>query len=65
MKQTERRTDFERTAERRYAAILGTGKTIPWKAMRRYLEAQIAGKPVRSPVALKRSRARQRNPLLV
>ncbi len=30
----ERRTDFERVAEQRYAALVDSGKTIPWNEMR-------------------------------
>jgi len=54
--QEERRADLCDTAERRYAAIVATGKTIPWPAMRRYLEARIAGKKARRPSARKLAR---------
>jgi len=40
----ERRTEFHDAAEQRYAAILATGKTVPWNEMRRYLERRLAGK---------------------
>ena len=54
--QEERRADFYDTAERRYAAIAATGRTIPWPAMRRYLEARMAGKRPRRPAARKLAR---------
>ena len=43
--QEELYSEFNEQAERRYAAILATGKTIPWNEMRSYLEQQILGKP--------------------
>lgn len=43
--QQELYSEFNELAERRYAAILATGKTIPWNEMRSYLEQQILGKP--------------------
>jgi len=54
--QEERRAEFHDTAERRYAQIVATGKTIPWPEMRRYLEAQLAGKKARRPAARKLAR---------
>lgn len=36
--QQEKRTEFTRLAEARYAKFLETGYTIPWTEMRRYLE---------------------------
>ena len=42
--QEERRGEFEDTAERRYAEIVASGKTVPWNEMRRYLERRLAGK---------------------
>jgi predicted DNA-binding protein len=44
--QAERRADFHDVAEKRYADLLASGKTIPWKKMRGYLEDRIAGKTV-------------------
>lgn len=52
----ERRTDFNRVAEERYARIVATGKTIPWKEMRGYLEDRLAGKTTKRPVARKLAR---------
>lgn len=49
----ERRTDFDAVAEQRYAHILASGKTIPWSEMRSYLEARIAGKGAKRPLARK------------
>ena len=54
--QTERRADFDAVAEARYAGIVATGKTIPWSEMRGYLEARMAGKPSKRPVARKLAR---------
>jgi predicted transcriptional regulator len=52
----ERRTDFDAVAEKRYAAIVESGKTVSWNDMRGYLEKRIAGKPARRPVARKLAR---------
>jgi predicted transcriptional regulator len=51
--QEERRADFIDEAQRRYAAIVETGKTISWADMRAYLEDRAAGKQVRWPAAKK------------
>ena len=53
---TERRTDFHRTAEERYARIIASGKTIPWSEMRDYLRSRIAGGRARRPRARKLAR---------
>jgi len=47
--QDERRGEFQETAERRYAAIVASGKTVPWNEMRRYLERRLAGKATPRP----------------
>ena len=52
----ERRGDFDDVAERRFAKILASGKIVPWKEMRTYLEDRLAGKAPRRPVAKKRAR---------
>ena len=52
----ERRSDFHATAERRYADIVATGKTIAWSEMRTYLEGRVAGKKPRRPAAKKLAR---------
>ena len=43
-------------AEGRYADIVATGETIPWQEMRDYLEARMAGKATKRPVARKLAR---------
>ncbi len=40
----EHRAEFEETAERRYADIVASGKTVPWNEVRRYLERRLTGK---------------------
>jgi len=54
--QAERRADFHDVAEKRYADLLASGKTIPWGRMRSYLEDRIAGKTRARPVAKKLAR---------
>jgi predicted transcriptional regulator len=54
--QEERRREFHDTAERRYAEIVASGKTIRWTEMRRYLEDRLAGKKARRPTAKKLAR---------
>lgn len=54
--QAECRADFDAEAEDRYAGIVATGKTIPWPEMRAYLEARVAGKDTKRPVARKLAR---------
>lgn len=51
--QEERRAEFDAVAEERYARLAASGKTIPWQEMRGYLEARIAGKAAKPPVARK------------
>ena len=48
--------DFLDTAEQRYANIVASGKTIPWKKMRAYLEDRVAGKTAVRPQARKLAR---------
>ena len=48
--------DFLDTAEKRYANIVASGKTIPWTKMRGYLEDRLAGKQAARPVARKLAR---------
>ena len=52
----ERQNDFYDTAERRYAEIVSSGKTIPWDKMRAYLEDRVADKKTRKPKARKLAR---------
>jgi len=54
--QEARRGEFNETAERRYAEIVASGKTIPWSEMRRYLENRLAGRRARRPAARKLAR---------
>ncbi|MBM3391917.1 MAG: CopG family transcriptional regulator [Betaproteobacteria bacterium] len=54
--QEERRADFDRVAEDRYARIVASGKTIPWEEMRSYLEDRLAGRKTRRPSARKLAR---------
>jgi predicted transcriptional regulator len=48
---TELRAEFDAEAERRYASIVESGRTIPWQEMRDYLEARAAGKAGKHPRA--------------
>lgn len=48
--------DFLDTAEKRYANIMASGKTIPWNKMRVYLENKVAGKTAARPLARKLAR---------
>ncbi len=52
----EQRVEFDAEAEERYSRIVASGKTIPWQKMRSYLEARIAGKTTKPPVARKLAR---------
>lgn len=52
----ERRADLADVAERRYAGIVASGKTIPWAEMRRYLEDRAAGRKAKRPAARKLAR---------
>lgn len=54
--QMEQRTDFDAVAEVRYAQIVASGKTIPWREMRGYLEERLAGGKARRPTARKLAR---------
>jgi predicted transcriptional regulator len=47
--QEERREEFRDTAERRYADIVSSGKTVPWKDMRRYLERRLTSSKITRP----------------
>ncbi|MEQ1517243.1 MAG: ribbon-helix-helix protein, CopG family [Usitatibacteraceae bacterium] len=52
----DRRDDFHADAETRYAAIVASGKAIPWADMRRHLQDRVAGKKTARPVAKKLAR---------
>ncbi|MGI9026853.1 MAG: CopG family ribbon-helix-helix protein [Burkholderiaceae bacterium] len=45
--------DFHRTADKRWAKILATGKTVSWDEMRKYLAARARGTRPRKPQARK------------
>jgi len=47
--QEERRGEFQDTAERRYAEIFASGKTVPWSEMRRYLERRLTRNKIARP----------------
>ena len=47
--QEERRGEFRDEAERRYAGIVSSGKTVPWTEMRRYLERRLTRNKVTRP----------------
>ena len=54
--QEERCGDFNDVAEKRYAGIIASGKTISWTKMRSYLESRLAGKAGKRPVARRLAR---------
>ena len=41
----EHRHDFHALADKRYAAIVRSGKTLPWTTARKHLERLLATKP--------------------
>ncbi len=49
--QEERRGEFQAQAEQRYAAIVASGKIVPWNEMRRYLECRLTDGKVVGPKA--------------
>ena len=54
--EAERRSDFHNVAEKRYAEIVASGRTIPWGELRAYLENRLAGRKSRRPAARKLAR---------
>lgn len=52
----ERRSEFERVAEERFAGIAQTGQTVAWEEMRAYLVARSEGKQPPRPRARKAAR---------
>ena len=54
--QKERRGEFQDTAERRYAEIIASGRTVPWNEMRRYLERRVTGDKIARPKPRTRAR---------
>ncbi len=49
----ERRDEFHGEADKRFAAMLASGKSIPWAEMRVYVEKRMAGKKAKRPVSRK------------
>ena len=47
--QEERRGEFQDMAERRYAEIVASGKTVPWSEMRSYLQRRLTTKKIARP----------------
>jgi len=47
--QEELQAEFQDTAEERYAALVTSGKTVPWTEMKRYLERRLGGKKTARP----------------
>lgn len=45
----EQRSDFHAEADRRYAKVLATGKSIPWSEMKNYLQGRLKGEKVSKP----------------
>ena len=45
----ERQGEFRDTAEQRYAEIVASGRTVPWKEMRRYLERRLTSNRIARP----------------
>jgi predicted transcriptional regulator len=52
----ERRQEFERIADQRFADLVSSGETIPWSEMRSYLQARLKGERPQKPVAKKHHR---------
>ena len=52
----ERRLEFERIADKRFADMVATGETIAWSEMRSYLQARVKGEQPRRPVGKKHHR---------
>lgn len=51
VEQAELDEEFHRVADRRWEKVLASGKTVPWKDARAYLEARARGKRPRKPLA--------------
>lgn len=54
--EAERYSEFHVEAEKRYTAIVASGKTVPWDEMRTYLEHRLTGRKSRRPAAKKLAR---------
>ncbi len=53
VEQVELETEFDAIAERRWASIVATGKTVPWEAARQHLLARSRGERPQRPAAQK------------
>ena len=53
VEQAELDDEFHRLADKRWANILATGKTVPWDQARDYLEARARGESPRRPASRK------------
>ena len=53
VEQVELETEFDAIAERRWASIVATGKTVPWEAARQHLLARSRGERPQRPDAQK------------
>ena len=53
VEQVELETEFDSIAERRWASIVATGKTVPWEAARQHLLARSRGERPQRPAAQK------------
>jgi predicted transcriptional regulator len=54
--EAERRSEFHQEAEKRFASIAASGKSVPWSEMRAYLQERAAGKRPWRPAARKLAR---------
>jgi predicted transcriptional regulator len=53
VEQVELDDDFHRVADKRWAKLLATGKTVPWETAKAYLAARARGERARKPAARK------------
>ena len=56
VERAEHDDELHALAERRWASIVTTGKTVPWEGAKAYLEARTAGKRPLRPAARKLGR---------
>ena len=56
VEQVELDEEFHRVADQRWARVLASGKTVPWKDAKSYLEARARGERPRKPAARKLGR---------
>ncbi len=50
---SERRQSFHADAEKRFANLIKTKKSVPWTDVRAYVEKRVAGKKARPPASRK------------